>query len=150
NVDRSGGRIGLRLSIGGWGRDEHLRRTVVQSRTAFMAMKFGDAELNRVVSECFGPAVARTVFTLRRLTDEQPAGLIDNQLRAAILGARFLISDLTHGNQGAYWEAGFAEGLGLPVIYTCSAARWAESKTHFDTNHMLTIVWEPANLEKAA
>ena len=69
-----------------------------------MAMKFGDAELNRVVSECFGPAVARTGFTLRRLTDEQPAGLIDNQLRAAILGARFLISDLTHGNQGAYWD----------------------------------------------
>lgn len=104
NVDRSGGRIGLQLTIDGWDRYERLRRTVVQSRTAFMAMKFGDAELNRVVSECFGPAVARTGFTLRRLTDEQPAGLIDNQLRAAILGARFLISDLTHGNQGAYWE----------------------------------------------
>ena len=23
---------------------------------------------------------------------------------------------LTHGNRGAYWEAGFAEGLDLPVI----------------------------------
>ena len=71
--------------------------------------------------------------------------MIDNQLRAAIIGSRFLISDLTYGNQGAYWEAGFAEGLGLPVIYTCKAASWAASKTHFDTNHMVTIVWDPGN-----
>ena len=30
-----------------------------------------------------------------------------------------MISDLSHGNYGAYWEAGFAEGLGKAVIYTC-------------------------------
>ena len=50
----------------------------------------------------------------------------------------------------AYWEAGFAEGLGLPVIYTCSATTWAKSKTHFDTNHMVTVVWDAADLSKAA
>jgi hypothetical protein len=41
----------------------------------------------RVVAECFRPAAVRTGFELRLLTDEQPAGLIDNQLRAAILAA---------------------------------------------------------------
>jgi hypothetical protein len=91
-----------------------------------MAMKFGDATLNDVVENHFRPAVARAGFNLRLLTDEQPAGLIDDQLRAAILGSRFLISDLTHGNQGAYWEAGFAEGLGLPVVYTCSKMQQSE------------------------
>ena len=149
-TDRGGGRIGILLTMDGWKRYEELRVKHAESRTAFMAMKFNDNELSRVVAECFKPAVSRAGFTLRLLTDEQPAGLIDNQLRAAIIGSRFLISDLTYGNQGAYWEAGFAEGLGLPVIYTCKAASWAASKTHFDTNHMVTIVWDPGNLMTAS
>ena len=150
NTDRGSGRIGLMLTMDGWEKYEDLRVKHPESRTAFMAMKFNDIELGRVVAECFKPAVSRAGFTLRLLTDEQPAGLIDNQLRAAIIGSRFLISDLTYGNQGAYWEAGFAEGLGLPVIYTCKAASWAASKTHFDTNHMVTIVWDPGNLMTAS
>lgn len=133
----------------GWVRYDALKKTSIESRTAFMAMKFGNAMLEKVVSECFRPAVARAGFELRILTDEQPAGLIDDQLRAAILSARFLIADLTHGSHGAYWEAGFAEGLGLPVIYTCEATEWNESKTHFDTNHLKTIVWDISDLERA-
>src|SRR5262249_29642177 len=81
--------------------------------------------------------------------DEQPAGIIDNQLRAAILSARFLVADLTHGSYGAYWEAGFAEGLGLPVIYTCEASHWKSAGTHFDTNHLVTIIWNESELELA-
>lgn len=148
-LDVGAGKLGFKLTFDGWQRLEVLKRTNIQSRTAFMAMKFGDATLNRVVEDCFRPGVGRAGFNLRLLTDEQPAGLIDDQLRAAILGSRFLISDLTHGNQGAYWEAGFAEGLGLPVIYTCSAEKWTESKTHFDTNHMVTIIWDLTDLPKA-
>jgi nucleoside 2-deoxyribosyltransferase len=56
--------------------------------------------------------------------------------------SRFLISDLTHENAGAYWEAGFAEGLGKPVIYTCEKSEFEMHKTHFDTNHHLTVIWE--------
>jgi len=35
-------------------------------------------------------------------------------------------------NPGAYWEAGYAEGLGKPVIYTCEEAKFVEA-SHFDT-----------------
>src|SRR5215470_16220437 len=62
---------------------------------------------------------------------------------------RFVVADLSHGSHGAYWEAGFAEGLGLPVIYTCEEDAWKERKTHFDTNHMLTILWNASQLTKA-
>lgn len=137
------------LTMEGWLRYDTLKQTQSSSRTAFMAMKFGDPILNRVVEDCFKPAVARAGFELRLVTDEQPAGLIDNHLRAAILSARFVIADLTHGSHGAYWEAGFADGLGLPVIYTCESTKWGESRTHFDTNHMVTIVWGPSELGKS-
>jgi len=139
----------LKLTMAGWDKHEELKKTTVQSRTAFMAMKFGQPELNRAVDECFRPAVARTGFELRLLTDKQPAGLIDNQLRAAILASRFVISDLTHGSPGAYWEAGYGEGLDLPVIYTCEKSAWETQKTHFDTNHLKTIIWDPAELKHA-
>lgn len=144
-----GGKFRVMLEMAGWERYEALKKQRIESRTAFMALKFGQPVLDRVVSECICPAVKRTGFDLRILTDQQGAGLIDNQIRAALLSARFVISDLTHGSYGAYWEAGFGEGLGIPVIYTCEKAAWEKNKSHFDTNHMVTIVWDADNLKKA-
>ncbi len=145
----------LRLKIAGWERYEALKHAQVKSRTAFMAMKF-DSDMDHVVKNCFKPAVEAAEFKLRLLTDGQPAGLIDDQLRVALRTARFVIADLTHGNNGAYWEAGFAEGLGRPVIYTCRKQEWnqldqpSEQKVHFDTNHHLTVIWDPEKLGDAA
>jgi nucleoside 2-deoxyribosyltransferase len=59
----------------------------------------------------------------------------------------FVLVDLTHDNSGAYWEAGYAEGLGKPVIYICEQSKFDAVKTHFDTNHCTTVMWkadEPA------
>jgi nucleoside 2-deoxyribosyltransferase len=61
------------------------------------------------------------------------AGVIDNILRAQICDAAFVLVDLTHDNTGAYWEAGYAEGLNTPVIYLCEQAKFDMAKTHFDT-----------------
>lgn len=97
------------------------------------------------------PAVAATGFTLKRLDEDQPAGLIDDRLRVEIRQSRFLVSDLTHRNPGAYWEAGYAEGLGKPVIYTCRKDVFEDKKSapHFDTNHHLTVIWEAEDLDAA-
>jgi hypothetical protein len=141
--------LAFTLTFEGWDRYYELRRTVAESRTAFMAMKYGDSQLDQVVAGCFAKAVERAGFKLRALTDQQPAGIIDDQMRAAIIAARFLVADLTHGSHGAYWEAGFAEGLGKPVIYTCEQSAWNDQKTHFDTNHLVTIPWAFDNLKKA-
>jgi nucleoside 2-deoxyribosyltransferase len=78
--------------------------------------------------------------------------LIDDRLRVEIRQSRFLLADLTHHNKGAYWEAGFAEGLGKPVIYLCRKDVFEDKSqgTHFDTNHHLTVVWDLENLGEAA
>jgi hypothetical protein len=143
----SSGTVVFQLTLAGWERYAALKRAQIDSRTAFMAMKFGDAELNDVVDRCFRPAVQRAGFELRVLTDHQQAGLIDDQIRAALIAARFVVADLTHGSFGAYWEAGFADGRGLPVIYTCRQAEWDKAKTHFDTNHMTTVLWNAGDLK---
>jgi hypothetical protein len=146
---RASGKVGILLTMAGWEKYESLRKERVESRMAFMAMKFNEGVLNRAVSDCFKPAVLRTGFELRVLTDQQAAGLIDDQIRAALLSARFIVADLSHGSHGAYWEAGFGEGRGIPVIYTCEMGAWEKTKTHFDTNHMVTILWDLNNLKPA-
>jgi len=87
---------------------------------------------------------------LFKLVDRPKAGLLDDRLRVEIQTSRFLIADLTHENAGAYWEAGYAERLGKQVIYTCEKEKFEEQKTHFDTNHHLTVVWDADNPHEAA
>jgi nucleoside 2-deoxyribosyltransferase len=48
----------------------------------------------------------------------------------------------SRSSNGAYWEAGYAEGLGKPVIYLCKRSAFGKGDTHFDTNHHLTVQWD--------
>ncbi|MDX2204741.1 MAG: hypothetical protein NW223_18475 [Hyphomicrobiaceae bacterium] len=139
----------FRLTMKGWKAYGDLKRQRSESRKGFMAMKFGDPVLEPMFEKALKPGALRAGFDLYKLTENQPAGLIDAQLRAALLGARFVVADLTHRNDGAYWEAGFGEGRGIPVIYACERSAWDERKTHFDTNHMVTIIWDAKQPKKA-
>lgn len=135
------------LTLKGWKQFDELQRGKSLSRKAFMAMQFGDLELDLIYQNHFKQAVSMCGFNLKRLDEGQPAGLIDDRLRVEIRQCRFLIADITHQNRGAYWEAGFAEGLGKPVIYTCRKDVFEDKTgTHFDTNHHLTVVWESHKL----
>ena len=137
------------LTFDGWQHHEQLQRGAIDSRKAFMAMEYGDEELDEIVDDYFKPAVDKTGFELIRLNENPKGGSIDDRLRVEIRNSRFLISDLTHDNNGAYWEAGYAEGLGKPVIYTCKDEKFDKEKTHFDTNHHLTVKWNPDKIDEA-
>lgn len=147
----------IALAFEGWELYQDLKRGRSDSRKAFMAMKFGDTALDNAFQNYFKPAVKETGFELVRLDDIPKAGLIDDRLRVEILTSKFLITDLTHNNSGAYWEAGYAEGLGKPVIYTCEENFFKKlppydknGGTHFDTNHHLTVIWNENDLNTAA
>lgn len=146
------GLIDSTLSVKGWEKYFQLLAAGSQSKRAFMAMKFGDEELDSVFSAHFKPACAQTGFELLKLDENASAGLIDDRLRVEIKKSRFLVADLSHANNGAYWEAGYAEGLGRPVIYTCRKDVFAHKKKrpHFDTNHYLTITWDRTDPSEAA
>lgn len=129
-------------------------RNGARSTHAFMAMEYGDAELQTVFSDHLMPAVAATGFSLRKANDpHQPAGSIDDTMRVDIRTSRFVICDLSHGNRGAYWEAGFAEGIGRPVIYLCKAEVLTNEQhrahPHFDTRQQLIVPWNLADMASA-
>lgn len=142
------------LNPQGWSRFRELSASNASSRYGFMAMKYRDEQLDALVRDHLLPQVQLAGFELRRLDEGQPAGLIDDQLRLRIRQSRFLVCDLTHGNRGAYWEAGYAEGLGIPVIYSCRRDVFDDTThpdhPHFDAAHWVTVPWDPADLAAAA
>lgn len=140
--------VSYRLTFDGWARFEELHRRAVDSRIAFMAMGYNNEHVDRVFSS-FIPAIAQTGFELRRLDQKPKAGLIDLRMRVEIRLAKFLVVDLTDENRGAYWESGFAEGLGKKVYYTCEASKFDTLKSHFDTEHLYTVKWVLDNLDPA-
>ncbi len=115
----------------------------------FMAMEFGSPQLEKIVADQIKPTIRRSFnVEVNTARDIAQAGLIDEIIRDQIRKAIFVLADLTHGNNGAYWEAGFAEGVGVPVIYTCEKGVFEKERTHFDTNHLTTVMWSINQLDK--
>jgi nucleoside 2-deoxyribosyltransferase len=146
----SGGEIHMRLSFSGWQRHNELTKKSVSSTKAFMAMAFGNEDLQQAFINHFKPAVKAAGFDLIRLDENPKAGSIDERLRVELRRSAFVVADLTDKNLGAYWEAGFAEGLGKPVIYTCERSVFKDGGTHFDTNHLHTVLWSKETVIDAA
>ncbi len=130
------------LSLEGWERYDEEKRGKFQGSYGFMAMKFGDPDLDPFVRDVVKPALSDDLgYDLVDMRDVSRAGVVDDIMRTQIRDAAFVIADLTHDNPGAYWEAGYAEGLGKPVIYICEKEKFKEESTHFDTNHCMTVPW---------
>jgi len=65
---------------------------------------------------------------------------IDDEIIAHIKAASFVVADFTGHRGGVYFEAGFALGLDLPVIWCCRKDHLAE--LHFDIRQYNCIDWE--------
>ena len=55
--------------------------------------------------------------------------------------ARFVIAELTGHNNGAYYEAGYALGLGKDVIHVCKSEQFG-TDGHFDVKQVNTVLWD--------
>ena len=140
--------MNVNLSLKGWERYEAEKRGEFDGNYGFIAMEFDDAAFESFVKDVVKPAVKdATGCDLVDMRDRQRAGVIDNIMRVRIRDAKFVIADLTHDNHGAYWEGGYAAGLGKPVIYICEKEKFDKEGTHFDTNHCTTVLWSRDNDE---
>ena len=116
--------------------------TNADSTQAFVAMWFDDS-MDEAFESGIKPAIYSAGYKPMRIDKKSDVNKIDDEIIAEIRRSRFLVADLTHGKEGArggvYFEAGFAEGLGIPVIYTCH--KDVVDKLHFDTRQYAHIVW---------
>lgn len=131
----------------GYARVDSLLKNDATNKNVFVAMQFGNEtkELREKIREGINAAGYSDVFI-----DEVPHNnLITPEILKRIRESKFVVSELTHGNQGAYFEAGYATGLGKQVIQLCKEG----VKIHFDLAQKNTIFWNdeaeiPERLEK--
>lgn len=128
----------FRLSLKGWERVGNLRHQQIDSRQAFVAMWFNE-DMNTAFSEGFIPALEATGYQPFRVDMREHNGKIDDLIIAEIRKSGLLIADFTGQRGGVYFEAGFAMGLGIPVIWTCR--RDDLKNLHFDTRQYNHIDW---------
>lgn len=137
-----------RVEVPGYSRVAEIRENPDSSQ-CFVAMWF-DASMDDVYEKGFETAIEAAGYKPFRI-DNDPGliGKIDDEIIVAIRRSRFVVADFTHDEKGVrgnvYYEAGFARGLGLPVIFTCRKDMIA--KAHFDTRQFYHILWEPENPE---
>ena len=116
------------------------------SDEGFIAMWFDDS-MNAAHS-AIEKAIKMAGYKPVRIDNQEHNKKIDDEIIAAIKRARFIIADFTHGEKGArggvYYEAGFAHGLGIEVIFSCH--KDIVEKIHFDTRQYNHITWQEDKL----
>ena len=134
-----------RVTVSGFG---HIAEQVtnVDLAQAFVAMWF-DPSMDDAYYQGIEPAIREAGYKPYRVDRaEDYIGKIDDQIIAEIRRSKFLVADFTYGKKvrgGVYFEAGFALGLNLPVIFLCKKDRVDKDPDylHFDTNHYYHILW---------
>lgn len=127
------------VTAAGW---EHLEKdeTNLTAKTqGFVAMSF-DKALLPVYENAIAPAIESTGYRPYRVDSKPHIERIDAKIIAEIKNSRFIVADVTQQKAGVYYEAGFAHGLRIPVIWC--VRRDDLDNVHFDTRQYNHILWE--------
>lgn len=138
----------IRPTAAGWSEIEKRRYPKTDSAQAFVAMWF-DPKVDAAYADGIQPAIEQSGFKALRVDKKHHNNKIDDEIVAEIRRSRFVVADFTcepeKARGGVYYEAGFAHGLGIPVIWTCRDD--VMKYVHFDTRQYAHIVWKtPAEL----
>ncbi len=137
-----------RLTGKGWEKAEELLKAQPDSNQAFVAMWFPDEKkkakwkniLDSGWDNGFYPALDAFGYKPLKINLVHHNDKICDRIIAEIQKSGLLIADFTGYRGGVYFEAGFAMGLGLPVIWTCHKEHVRH--LHFDTRQYNHIVWK--------
>ncbi|MFA5803002.1 MAG: hypothetical protein WC879_00035 [Melioribacteraceae bacterium] len=138
-----------RISPQGWTYINSLKTVNLESRSAFIAMKFSE-ERKTFCDMWIEPGIYGAGYKPVRIDKEPHNNLIDDEIIANIKRSKFMVADFTENNNGVYYEAGFARGLNIPVIPICEKLFFEHKdiQIHFDVNHYPFILYEEGKGEK--
>jgi len=144
------------LSAKAWDRVYELQKNQANNKDVFVAMSFHESanDIRRAIKQAIDDAEYSSLLMDEIVHNHQ---IVPEMLRL-IKESRFMIMDITQPNFGAYYEAGYAQGLGKEVIITCSQEVWDKkdfscdkdtnciykqisTKPHFDIAQKQVLVW---------
>ncbi len=151
-ISGDGEGVYVTLLAEGWRRVDELQKSGSDSKDVFVSMSFApsaketrEAIRNGIIQAGFSPEFIDEIIHNRQIVPE---------MFRLIRESRFLILEISEPNYGAYYEAGYALGLGKEVIITCSAEVFNHKyeseeekkyerylKPHFDIAQKQILVW---------
>ena len=106
------------------------------SKICFVAMWF-DQTMDDIYNYGIYKPISDLGYEVVRVDKKQHNERIDAKIFELISQSRFLVADFSGNRSGVYYEAGFAHGLGIPVVHTCRSDWFG--KLHFDVKTINTI-----------
>jgi nucleoside 2-deoxyribosyltransferase len=129
----------IEITAAGWDFLEKNTQKSSISDPVFVAMSFSP-ELTALWENSIKKAIENAGYNPYRVDSEPHADRIDVTIMTDIKDSRFLVADVTDQRQGVYFEAEYALGLGMPVLWTCKKGDLGN--VHFDTRQYNHILWE--------
>jgi len=134
----------LKVCPDGWARLEEVKEINPDSQQCFVAMWF-DAGMQHVYETVIAEAISNAGYSPHRVDQREHNDKIDDEIIAQIRKSRFVLAGFTGHRGGVYYEAGFAKGLGLEVIWTCREDDI--DNLHFDIRQFNCIIWKDEDSE---
>ena len=125
----------ITLMPAAYARIDEIQKNTANGKNVLVAMKFG--EDTKPLREAIRMGVQKAGYIAVFIDEVQHNDFITPELLKHIRDSKFVVVDLTHQNNGAYFEEGYAMGLGKPVIQLCRIG----TQLHFDIAQKNTIMW---------
>ncbi|OGL44962.1 MAG: hypothetical protein A2149_07010, partial [Candidatus Schekmanbacteria bacterium RBG_16_38_11] len=168
------------ITVKGYRRLREIKKPGKESQLCFVAMWFSP-EMKEAYEKAIKPAIeyieegeTQPRYKAVKIDNVEHLNDINDEIISTIRRSRFMVCDLTGYRGGVYFEAGFAYGLGLDIIYTCRQD-WVKHEflkndkgheikqlfdsngkiidvrkegVHFDIEHRNRIDWEKDKLDE--
>ncbi len=151
-AESEGNGMNLTLLADGWNRIEEIQRSDLDNKDIFVSMSF--SELANPTREAIRAGISKAGFSPEFMDEIVHNKEIVPEMFRLIRECRLLIMDISEPNYGAYYEAGYALGLGKEVIISCSAETYNRKyesdeekkyarylKPHFDIAQKQILLW---------
>jgi hypothetical protein len=119
-------------------RAEEWGRAYTASTQGFVGMWFSD-QMAAAWEQGFYPAILNADYTPNRIDKKEHVNKICDEIVAEVRRSRFVVADFTGHRGGVYYEAGYASGRDIPVIWTCR--KDDIDSLHFDIRQYNCIDW---------
>ena len=119
------------------------------SQQGFIAMWFNE-DIRKQIAPTIEKAIQDAGYTPLLIIRDLRTHSIPDQIVHQLRQSRFVVADLTShllsdndelGRRNVYYEAGFAAGADLEVIFTCRKNCYAPEKVASDIRHFNVVLW---------
>lgn len=120
---------------------ENLKNPNQSSKNIFVAFNFED-DLNEVFNVHLNKAITENGFNYVVVNQDnvEHNKSINDEIIVKLKSSRIVIADFTNHRNSVYFEAGFAMGMNIPIIWTCQDGH--DKEMSFDTRQFPHIIWK--------